>query len=265
MGRQASVQNKENVAPDQGSRPKKISKKRKVSPVLEMTPASISSKKMRKEGRPCVPPLTLLTLPYDVKEQLLTYLDIKSMEALAKTCSHFDLMINGRYLTSLNLPLVLNEPFMTEVKETELIEKKPLLKLEFRKPSSSQNYQTEGLHPIFTFDKNNNNLPKYVMESQLRLLSMKKLREVNLLPEEVPNLPLWSGVNYSAMRYWETSCQLDVVILRHLSSVGGLRNISRLDLLLVSSDMAQLLWQDVMPAMQSLSQLNITVVERNAG
>merc|ERR1719397_1893544 len=100
-------------------------------------------------------PLTLLTLPYEVKDQLLKYLDIKSMEALSKTCSQFDLMINGRFLTSLNLPFVINEPFMTEVKETEVIEKKPLLRLEFQKPFLY--VVTGGLHPIFTYDRNIDN------------------------------------------------------------------------------------------------------------
>merc|ERR1719397_803103 len=132
-------------------------------------------------------PLTLLTLPYEVKDQLLKYLDIKSMEALSKTCSDFDLMINGRFLTSLNLPFDIKGSFMTDIKETEVIEKKPLLRLEFRKPESDVTSLT-GLHPIFQTQTLSNDNQSFIIKTQLNLLSLKNLREVNLLPQESSNL-----------------------------------------------------------------------------
>ena len=91
------ISNKENVSPNSVARlPRKV-KKRKASASTVLKTSS--SKKVRQE-RPADPPVTLITLPYDVHHLLLQYLDVTSMECLANTCSHFQSMINGRYLLS---------------------------------------------------------------------------------------------------------------------------------------------------------------------
>ena len=249
MGREGDL-NKENVHPTQGSQSEseRKSKKRKISSAE--SPQAISKKAP-----------TLLTIPESVKISLMSYLDINSLEALSKTCRHFGNMIQDKFLFSVHLPFLPNSQFMEDMKEAKVIKKKAILKLECKKPRLTQNYVAFDLHPVFSQNPMSS-AQKYIIDSQMSLLALQSLREVNLLPEEDPASAVWTKVHQAAMCCWFHSSILDQIILCRLSTQGFLANISRLDLLMVSSDMGELLWQQILPAMDSLRDLNITAVER---
>ena len=85
------------------------------------------------------------------------------------------------------------------------------------------------------------------------LSQQQSLREVHyLLPEEDPASAIWSKAHHSAMLGWIITSPLDKMILR---------NVSRLDLLLLSSNMGHLFWQQILPTMDSLRDLIMSAVE----
>ena len=84
------------------------------------------AKKLRKVTHiPSQPVPTLTTLPYVVTTKLLLYLDVETLENLSSTCSFFDQMITGKFLTSINFPFPVD--FISEVMNADCMDKKPLL------------------------------------------------------------------------------------------------------------------------------------------
>ena len=248
---------------------RKVPSTKEVSTVFDTPPPS--SKKARR-GRSWTsiaarsPPPSLLSLPYDVQDLLTRYLDVKSLEALAQTCSHFDLMINGRYLTSVNIPFNL-KGFMAEVMRSEVLEKKPLLRLECKKLDSDRIPQPGGQDIIscqgdslIRFMDSGFQMKQYVLEFQMGLLSLSSVREVDLVPDNIRN-----QVASISPVMWECAEDFDHVILSHLAGLGALKNISRLDILLGIEDISHDLWKKYLPSLTSLLELNITVLERRAG
>ena len=73
----------------------------------------------------------LTSLPNLVLSRLLQFLDVQSLESLSATCSMFDQLISGQYLTSISIPF--SHEFVSEMKTAKSIDKKPLLKLEIGK------------------------------------------------------------------------------------------------------------------------------------
>jgi len=217
---------------------------KKKSQVLAQKPVVMKSRQ---------PPPTMMTLPYELQEKLLRYLDVAALESLSKTCSHFDLMINGRYLTSLGLPL--DQVFLKEVAESTSLEKKPLLRLECKKPREEAPGDYEPFLSKFVDCKRS--LREYIIHSQMALLSLHKVREIDLVakdfrPEDLKNA---SGMLESYQAF-------DKIILRHMFSLGNLGNISRLDIMLVEEDFSQTMLKEFMPSFTNLLELNITIGER---
>ena len=174
--------------------------------------------------------------------------NLQSLEALSQTCSHFDLMIKGRYLTTVDMPF--DEDILKEIKETQLIEKKPVLKLRSKSLPGS-----DGL-----FVDSSQAVKQYLLESQLSLLCLSQVREVDLVPDNI-----LEEINYRSSGQWDCGQQFDQALLAQLASQDCLANISRLNILLCREDLARNLWKDFMPAMVNLVELNITVLERKAG
>ena len=141
----------------------------------------------RLKSRQAPPPhrdlATLLTLPRLVHQKLLLYLDVESMESLSKTCSVFDWLINGQYLTSINIPHDPSFHFLKEIRETGSLEVKPLLKLKCDK-----SWQTS--HIIKDCSKH---LLSYTVASQMSMLETSKLREIDLVHDKVEISPNWFG------------------------------------------------------------------------
>ena len=170
---------------------RKVASSKEVSTVFDSPPPS--SKKAR-----IAAPASLVSLPYDVQNLLTRYLDVRSLEALAQTCSHFDLMINGRYLTSVNIPFNPNRGLMAEVKRSDVLEKKPLLRLKCKISYSFIQFMEAGFHA-----------KQYLLESQMGLLCLSSVREVDLVPKNIikvatiyPNLhpTCWVQRRYGKLR-----------------------------------------------------------------
>ena len=210
-------------------------KKMAVSQDVEISPSSINKSQD--------PPPTLLTLSFDLQYMLFKYLDVESLEALAKTCCLYDQMINGRYITTMTLPF--QGDFLKNLKEAGVIEKKPILRLECKEGVSIL-HQVKG------------NLNKYLVESQLSLLSVHQVREIDFRPREIPGHRF---IGAEEIRRWNNT-EMEMILLSQLSSQGVMRNISRLELLLVCIEMGELLWKEIIPQMRNLLKLGITVVEK---
>ena len=159
-------------------------------------------------------------------------------------------MINGRYRTTVNLPF--NEGILKEIKESEVFEKKPVLRLQCKSVADED--------PLHLFVDSGPGVKEYLLESQLSLLNLSKVREVDLIPVNIQE-----EINFRSSAMWDCGQQFDQAILSQLAKEGCLSNISRLDILLSREDISRNLWKDFMPAMVNLMELNITVLERKAG
>ena len=139
---------------------------------------------------------TLMSLNYDVQDKLLQYLDVQvrlsnnitfsseilffnlqSLEALSKTCSHFDLMINGRYLTSVSFPF--GGRFLNDIEKSQIFEKKSVLRLECKNNLSSPHFD------MSMFVETSLAAKQYLIQTQLSLLNLSKVREVDLVPVNI--------------------------------------------------------------------------------
>ena len=102
--------------------------------ILDATTSSTtpSVKKSMKIPYFLYPPVpTLTTLPEVVTTKLLLYLDVETLENLSLSCSFFEQMIAGRFLTSINFPFTVDVIY--KLLSTDCVEKKPLLKLKCKK------------------------------------------------------------------------------------------------------------------------------------
>jgi len=117
-----------------------------------------------------------------------------------------------------------------------------------------------GEDPLHLFVDSGPGVKEYLLESQLSLLNLSKVREVDLIPADIQE-----EVNFRSSAMWDCGQQFDQAILSQLAKEGCLSNISRLDILLSREDISRNLWKDFMPAMVNLLELNITVLERKAG
>ena len=162
-------------------------------------------------------------------------------------------MINGRNLTTVNLPF--GEGFLKEIKESQVFEKKPVLRLQCKSLLGSL-----AEDPLHLFVDSSSGVKEYLLETQLTLLSLSKVREVDLIPANFQE-----EINQRSSSMWDCGQQFDQAILSQLAKQGSLGNISRLSVMLSREDISRNLWKDFMPAMVNLMELNITVLERKAG
>ena len=231
----------ENIKTKKRSISNRKKKRMAVSQDVEVSPRSIKKSKVDR------PPITLLTLPQDVQELVFKYLDVKSMEVLSKTCTFYNQMIDGGYITTMTLPF--KEDFLRELQKSKVIEKKPILRLEFKEGEDVNLLHSQA-----------EDLKKYLVESQMALLSVNQVREIDLEPRHVPG---HTRISPDEISRWQNS-EIERSILTQLSNQGVLKNISTLNLMLISTEMGELLWKTVIPEMKNLLKLRITVVEKMA-
>ena len=89
-------------------------------------------------------------------------------------------MINGRYLTTLNLPF--GEEFLNDIKESKILEKKPVLRLQCKNVPHSPTLLQD---PLSLFVDSSFELKQYTIESQLSLVYLSKVRELDLVPVNI--------------------------------------------------------------------------------
>ena len=213
-------------------------------------------------------PPSLLTLPALALEILMSYIDVKSLESLGQTCSFFDLLINGTYLTSLSLPF--DAHFLKEVYNTGTIEKKPLLRLTCPKskesfgivfkdqpaaqgivpPSPQTTMSDMSVHRVISDSKQD--ITDYLIHSQLSILNLEKLREIDLIPKEHSANPLQSS------RIYEGYKSFDVSIMKHLSLNSWLTNVTSLS---ITVDTTFFL-EDYVNKMPNLQELELVIAAK---
>ena len=174
------------------------------------------AKKLRKVTPiPSQPAPTLITLPYVVTTKLLLYLDVETLENLSLTCSFFDQMIAGKFLTSINFPFPAD--FISEVMNADCLYKKPLLKLRCKNkkafPDLSDTPQNQSLVYRIIVNKCCG-MTDYLVLSQMSLLSLDKLREVDLMPDSLRLEDIWV---LSQSRNMNVYTNFDSRLLRQIS------------------------------------------------
>ena len=119
----------------------------------------------------------LTSLPNLVLSRLFQFLDVQSLENLSATCSTFDQLIAGQYLTSISIPY--SPEFVSEMKTAKSIDRKPLLKLEIGKSKGIclQTMLRGGYTTGYYYPR----IIEYLMESQLSLLDLRQVREIDLV------------------------------------------------------------------------------------
>ena len=145
---------------------------------LFMTPPSTAKKKKQESRVKKETQIVRLTsLPRLVLMKLLQFLDVNSLENLSATCLLFDQLIAGEYLTSINIPFPTD--FLRELNIVTSIDKKPLLKIECRK---FDNYRSKDLQMLVGVELGYcPNILEYLLGTQLSLLDLSKLREIDLI------------------------------------------------------------------------------------
>jgi len=252
--------------------PKSSARKRPVSSAhpscaTVFTQSVKKSKNIPKTLTPSVPAQSLTTMPYDVIAKLLLYLDVDTLEKLSATCSHFDQLIAGRFLPSIQLPLT--EGFLAEMRNTSILEKKPLLKLRCNKAETGHGYGFGRPNQKDTIMRDFGHLSsamgrgdycksvlaiviKYLVSSQLAFLSIEQLREVDLVPGRLFDMGHDTGVvNWYGL--------FDVELMSQLESLGSLNNVTRLDLMVGETcNLAQFIRK-----MPNLLDLGLTVFTKS--
>ena len=176
------------------------------------------------------------------------YLDVNTLESLSATCSYFDELISGRLLTSIDLPLP--HDFTNEVAFTSKLEKKPLLKLRCKKTDENfwKIFPTTFLTP--------NSTALYMLQSQLSLLSLDKIRELDLVPGGLSRRV--GGIKrINTDSKWKNE-EFDSMLLHGIESVGSLEHVTRLDILFNDTSFPSESYRSILPR---LKELGLTILE----
>jgi len=255
------VQPKESIFPTPPATVKRRGRKStKIVPIqLDIEQKNSPSRsKLKKIHKPILAPVdkpTLFSLPKLVQEHLFSLLDVSSLEALGKTCSFFDAAINGDFLTSLSIPF--DEQFVKEIKDTRVVEKKPLLRLVCNKSQSAFTNQFASATSIYNviFESKTDSMD-YLLQIQLSLLQLDKLRELDMLPESIHQGQFQHY--HQQPKLYETYKNFDTSLLSLLKASNSLANLSRLCILVDSSFFIE----EYMKYMPNLQELDLSIISR---
>jgi len=219
--------------------PRRSNRKRRI--IIPRTQSFAEKFKKSSSSSVSPPPVwvpTLTTLPFVVTRKLLWYFDVETLENLSNTCSYFDQFISGRFITSLDFPLP--RSFITEVATTSRLEKKPILKIRCKKTDQM----------LFTPQSSN-----YIFQSQLSLLSLDKVREIDFVPASLRMGNTFWSRTWKNYQYED----FDLNLLCHVKSVGSLNHVTRLNILLNGTIWTR--WHLALQIFPSLIELGLTISE----
>jgi len=236
------IEDAENLANDDVPTPSRTSSQEDYTLVLRRSsrkrplPAAVNHNSSPKNPRksivpPPKSPPTLLTLPYCAISRLLLHLDVYSLEDLSATCTYFNKLIAGRFLLTIDFPF--SAHILKQILSLNRIKKKPLIQLTCRKPRIKifQGNADTSMHNLI---KSNcgliPGLTDYLVFSQLSLLSLHKLREVNLLPESVME-HREGNVRYIGQKVLDSYMSIDCQLMKQISRFGSLSCLTRLDVM----------------------------------
>ena len=157
--------------------------------------------------------INITELPVEILKYLLRFLNVSSLESLGLTCSIFRNLVLEDNITTLGFPF--SPQFVSKLGLSKMVEKKSVLRLRSSKTNDSIIPDDED---VFV---------EYLVTSQLALLDLSNLRELNVLP---PKLELQTTSQASQSRL-SSFIMLDRILLYHVSLSGCLRFITRLDIL----------------------------------
>ena len=106
------------------------------------------------------------------------------------------------------------------------------------------------------FVKSRHRAREYIIHSQMALLQLDKLREVDLVPRDISQ-------EYP-VGLWDSFQNFDKIILRQMSHLDILRNLSRLEIMIVDEDFSQTVMKEFMPKLTNLLEFKVTIMERKA-
>ena len=168
------------------------------------------------------PAPTLLSLPFCAISRLLLCLDVESLEKLSSTCYYFDQLIQGRFLTSIDFPF--SASFIKEIIDSNCFDKKPLLKLSCKKSKvridvsrDLDNYIGSTSHYKLIVNTSRSIMVDYLVMSQMSLLSLHKLRELDLVPDRKILLKYSKPIKQSVVNSFT---YFDYCLLKEISRYG---------------------------------------------
>ena len=213
------------------------------------------------------PKPTLLTLPYLAVQNIFSHMDVTSLEQLSQTCSYFDQLINGKYLTSLCVPF--DAHFLKEISTTNVVEKKPLLKLKCPKSAElfkvvyddvdvpsvkTQMMSQMSVHRVLV-DITPNINTDYMIHLQLSFLNLEELREIDLIPDT-------TSATHPLVHHRGHNC-FDFAILKHLSMNSWLDNVTKFSIMIPMGDSHYYIDSYLGPnTMPNLRELEVVVASR---
>ena len=171
---------------------------------------------------PSAPAPSLLSLPFCAISRLLLCLDVESLEKLSSTCYYFDQLIQGRFLTSIDFPF--SASFIKEIIDSNCFDKKPLLKLSCKKSKvridvsrDLDNYIGSTSHYKLIVNTSRSIMVDYLVMSQMSLLSLHKLRELDLVPDRKILLKYSKPIKQSVVNSFT---YFDYCLLKEISRYG---------------------------------------------
>lgn len=161
------------------------------------------------------PRLSLSSLNTYVLHHLLLFLDVPSLEQLASTSTFFNQLIKGQTITNLHIPF--SQEFLLEMHNTDVLEKKPVLRI-----TVSETYMEAhlGVQPGF-IDFCSREFATNLLHYQLSLLDLTKLRDLVIKPSSGGNPLSLSG---SCTTTFNLSGEM---VLLTLARFGVLRQLTR--------------------------------------
>jgi len=209
------------------------------SSVYNTTPPSKKSRNGVLQHPSTIQAPSLTTLPSVVIRELLMYLDVEALECLSNTCFYFDQLIAGKFLLSIDFPF--HADMNAEMVCSNKLEKKPLLKMRCKKTKGDMNIEPISMH------------------RQLSLLSLDKLRELDLVPEGITRREGGSRIlEFETMLAYEV---FDIQLLILITRMGSLENVTRLDMLVDLKDNL-VVFHHFLQKFPSLIELGLTIIER---
>ena len=92
----------------------------------------------------------------------------------------------------------------------------------------------------------------------MALLQLEKVREIDLVPRAI------SPQEVKSPAMWDSFQDYDRIILRHMSGMDILRNLSRLEIMIVDEDFSQTVLKEFMPKLPNLLEFKVTIIETKA-
>ena len=107
-----------------------------------------------------------------------------------------------------------------------------------------------------TFAEYGHGIREYVLHSQMALLQLDQVREIQLVPRDIS-----PDIGHAMLDSFQA---FDKIIMRQMSRLDILRNLSRLEIMIVDEDFSQTVMKEFMPKLTNLLEFKVTIMERKA-